>query len=345
MKLFIIGPEWIGAWGEPMQRAAIALGHTASLFYYQTLGLANLRRQAEHRLPPVVHRLLRAAGNVSRRYRELQMNRRLVSEARAFRPDMIIMLKGETVTRATLESLRALRAPMATWWVDDPFRFPNLIPDFELFDGVYMFDKDCIAKLQAMGIKRLVYMPCACDPATFHPQTLDPAAYPALKCTIGFVATYHPTRAALVSQMHGWEVGLWGSGWEGVPELQALPAGTWRAEQITPAEAAKVYNLAPICPNVHHPQTRWGGLNTRTFEVPAAGGFELVDDVPGLEENFEVGHEIVPYTSPAHFRELTHFYLAHPEERAAIAERGRARVLRDHTYEQRLATILRTVAG
>jgi spore maturation protein CgeB len=86
-------------------------------------------------------------------------------------------------------------------------------------------------------------------------------------------------------------------------------------------------------------------LNTRTFEVLAAGGFELVDNVPGLEENFEVGHEIVAYTSPAHFRELTEYYLAHPGDRAAIAERGRARVLRDHTYEQRLATILSTVAG
>jgi spore maturation protein CgeB len=40
---------------------------------------------------------------------------------------------------------------------------------------------------------------------------------------------------------------------------------------------------------------------------------------------------------------LADYYLAHPGERAAIAARGRARVLRDHTYEERLKTILRTL--
>jgi spore maturation protein CgeB len=86
-----------------------------------------------------------------------------------------------------------------------------------------------------------------------------------------------------------------------------------------------------------------GGLNMRTFEVPAAGGFELVDDVPGLEEHFEIGKEMIVYTSPAHFRELTDYYLSHPGERAAVIERGRARVMRDHTYQQRLSVILKTL--
>jgi spore maturation protein CgeB len=101
--------------------------------------------------------------------------------------------------------------------------------------------------------------------------------------------------------------------------------------------------LARICPNVHHPQTQFGGLNTRTFEIPAAGGFELVDNVPGLEEHFDIGREIVAYSSPANFRELTEYYLSHPAERSAILERGHARVLRDHTYKQRLETILKNI--
>ena len=86
-----------------------------------------------------------------------------------------------------------------------------------------------------------------------------------------------------------------------------------------------------------------GGINTRTFEILAAGGFELVDKVPGLAEHFEVGREIVAYASPAEFRELTEYYLSHPSERAAIVERGRSRVLRDHTYEKRLEVILKTL--
>jgi spore maturation protein CgeB len=143
--------------------------------------------------------------------------------------------------------------------------------------------------------------------------------------------------------MRAWPVGLWGPGWEMAEELKAFPPGTWRGRHLQAAEVAKVYNLAEICPNIHHPQTRLAGVNMRTFEILAAGGFQLVDHIAGLEENFEVGREIVSYDSPDHFRELAAYYLAHPEERAAISERGRTRVLRDHTYEQRLLTILRTL--
>ena len=142
--------------------------------------------------------------------------------------------------------------------------------------------------------------------------------------------------------MKGLDIGLWGSGWEAAQELHELPAGSWRAQHISTANASKVYNLATICPNVHHPQTRFGGLNTRTFEILAAGGFELIDNVPGLQEHFDVGREIVAYSSPAQFRELDAYYITHPTERVAIIERGRARVLRDHTYECRLKTILET---
>jgi spore maturation protein CgeB len=83
-----------------------------------------------------------------------------------------------------------------------------------------------------------------------------------------------------------------------------------------------------------------GGLNLRAFEIPAAGGFELVDEVPGLEEHFEPGSEMIAYKSPEHFRELADYYLTHPSERAAIIQRGRARVMRDHTYLQRIKVIL-----
>jgi spore maturation protein CgeB len=217
---------------------------------------------------------------------------------------------------------------------------------FGLFDAVYLFDKDSVAKLKARGIRHVHYLPCACDPTTFHPQKLNPLDYPDLNCTIGFVATYYPGRAELLSQMKGLDIGLWGgSWWEAAHELRDLPDGYWRGHRITPADAARVYNLARICPNVHHPQTHFGGLNTRTFEIPAAGGFELVDNVPGLAEHFMIGREMVAYSSPVHFRELAEYYLSHPFERTEILESGHARVMRDHTYKQRLEVILKALSS
>jgi spore maturation protein CgeB len=272
------------------------------------------------------------------------MNRRLIVAVSTFQPDVIVILKGETISREALVALRAQKIPLASWWVDDPFHYPMFLRNFELFDMVYVFDKESVAKLGALGIRHVMYLPCACDQTTFYPQTLDPSDYPDLNCTIGFIATHYPGRAELLSQLKGLDIGLWGGGWwEAAHELCELPDGYWRGHRITPADAARVYNLARICPNVHHPQTRLGGLNTRTFEIPAAGGFELVDNIPGLEEHFDIGREIVAYSSSANFRELTEYYLSHPAEREAIVGRGRARVLREHTYEKRLETILKTL--
>jgi spore maturation protein CgeB len=150
-------------------------------------------------------------------------------------------------------------------------------------------------------------------------------------------------RAALLSKLRGIDVGIWGGGWEAAEGLNGFPIESWRADNITPTDAAKVYNLAKICPNVHHPQTKRGGMNTRTYEIIAAGGFELTDNVRGLEEHFEIGREILVYDSPEHFRELVDYYLSNPVERTDVIQRGRARVMRDHTYERRLQFILETI--
>lgn len=351
MRLFIVGPKWVGDWAEGMKRAAAALGHKATLFYYWRDNWSDeaiyLRNRVKSYLYPSIEKAIRFARirlkSLQAKMNDVIMNRRLIEAVRAFQPDVIVFLKGETISHESLLSLKALNIPLASWWVDSPFSSPMPIRYFELFDMVYMYDKECVVNLMAQGIKHVMYLPCACDQTTYFPQSLDPSAYPNFNCTIGFIATYYPERAELLSQMKGLNVGLWGDGWDAAHELHELPYGTWRGRRITGADAAKVYNLATICPNVHHPQTRFGGLNTRTFEILAAGGFELVDNVPGLEDNFDVGREIVAYSSPANFRELSEYYLSHPAERAAIIERGRARVMRDHTYKQRLEVILGTL--
>jgi spore maturation protein CgeB len=336
----------MGEWTEGVGKAAEALGHHTALFYYYDGGTSNrLKDMATRSLHPLLQKPLRILANRLKSTQDalqrIKINRRLIEAVDRFQPDLVLILKGESLFRETLMTLRSRKIHLVSWWVDDPFNYPTYLPHFGLFDTVYLFDKESITKLKALGIPDVDYLPCACDPTTFHPQTLNPEDYPHLNCTIGFVATYYPGRGELLRQMKGLDIGLWGgSWWEVADKLKDLPDGYWRGHRITPADAAKVYNLAKICPNVHHPQTRFGGLNTRTFEIPAAGGFELVDDVPGLAEHFEIGLEMAVYSSPVHFRELTEYYLSHPLERIEFIERGRVRVMRDHTYRQRLETIL-----
>ena len=76
-------------------------------------------------------------------------------------------------------------------------------------------------------------------------------------------------------------------------------------------------------------------MNQRTFDVPAAGGFLISDEMEGLGDVLEIGKEVVVYHSPQELRELVIYYLDHPDERREIAERARFRVMRDHTFSNR----------
>lgn len=81
-------------------------------------------------------------------------------------------------------------------------------------------------------------------------------------------------------------------------------------------------------------------VNQRVFDVPAAGGFLLTDFKEQLAEVLEPGKESVCYHHPGEIPDLVRFYLNHPEARKQIIERGRARVLGEHTYRHRLQEML-----
>jgi hypothetical protein len=85
-------------------------------------------------------------------------------------------------------------------------------------------------------------------------------------------------------------------------------------------------------------------VTMRVFDVLACGGFPLAEHSPQLDQLFELDRELVSWRGPEDLERKVRHFLAHPEEAAAIARRGRARVLAEHTIEHRLAHMLR-VAG
>ena len=60
-------------------------------------------------------------------------------------------------------------------------------------------------------------------------------------------------------------------------------------------------------------------VNQRVFDVPACGAFLLTDHQEALAEAFEIGKEVVCYSSQEEAAELIRHYLVHPEEAEAIA--------------------------
>lgn len=76
-------------------------------------------------------------------------------------------------------------------------------------------------------------------------------------------------------------------------------------------------------------------VKVRDFEVPLAGGFYLVEEMPEHREFFALGKEIETWRTPAELVDKIRYYLSHDSERRAIAEAGRRRALSSQTWMHR----------
>jgi spore maturation protein CgeB len=108
---------------------------------------------------------------------------------------------------------------------------------------------------------------------------------------------------------------------------------------LTDEELGKFYRIAKICLNDEF-EPRGSGLVLRTFEISSAGGFQLSGLQEDLPDMFIPDKEIVVFRTKEEAIEKIRHYLAHPEERKAIAEAGLVRARRDHTMTVRLIQFL-----
>ena len=83
--------------------------------------------------------------------------------------------------------------------------------------------------------------------------------------------------------------------------------------------------------------------NLRLYEACGVGSVLLTDRKSNLSEMFKEGEEILAYDSPAEALELAQYYLKEPIKRDEMAQRAQARVLREHTYIQRVHELLEII--
>lgn len=108
------------------------------------------------------------------------------------------------------------------------------------------------------------------------------------------------------------------------------------ADPVT--ELPDIFVSAKVNLNLHSVQCL-GSLNQRDFNAPLAGGFLLSDWTPAAGRYFIPGDEAVYWGDVEDLKHKIIYYISYERERRAIIERGRRRVLRDHTYPGRITTV------
>ena len=79
---------------------------------------------------------------------------------------------------------------------------------------------------------------------------------------------------------------------------------------------------------------------SRTFNIPASGGFMLHERSEEVLSLYREGSEIECFGSIKELADKIDFYLAHPAKREAIARAGYARCVPAYSYDERVKIIL-----
>ncbi len=80
-------------------------------------------------------------------------------------------------------------------------------------------------------------------------------------------------------------------------------------------------------------------VKLRDFEVPAAGGFYLVERTAEYEAYFRPGVEVETWATPHELIDKIRYYLAHEDERTRIAAAARRRAEAEHTWGHRFSML------
>jgi spore maturation protein CgeB len=161
---------------------------------------------------------------------------------------------------------------------------------------------------------------------------------------VSFVGAGYTNRQRLFAETPLKNFKIWGADWPADSPVSSHVQEESR--RVSPEECAVIYSATQVNLNLHssphHPGINPYGdyVNPRTFEIAACGAFQLVDSRSELAELFKPGEEVVVFHSAEEIPRLVDSYVKHPEARAQIANQGRERVLREHTYVHRMGKAL-----
>lgn len=109
-------------------------------------------------------------------------------------------------------------------------------------------------------------------------------------------------------------------------------------------EMPKVFHASKINLNITMRPIETG-LSLRVWDILGCGGFLLTNYQAEIPEYFEIGRDLETYESMEELEQKVQYYLTHEDERSEIAIRGYEKVAMHHTYELRIAEMIKILGS
>jgi spore maturation protein CgeB len=337
IRILFLGENWYGSCARACCYALRRLGCDVTDIDVQTI-IPQWRQRSNRGIV----RLLRP--RIIREYNQL-----ILDSASQLRPDILLAFKGTLVESRTLDSLRQSQVALYNYYPDtSPTAHDHLLTEsIRNYDCVFYTKKFwTLNPPKILTDLPITFLPHGYDPDVHKPLPLDDQDLAHYGHDLTVVASHTPYKEMLLSQLLGrrpnLDLHIYGSRWETSrsPELQPHIPGF----PIYGSQYAKAIRAARICLGIMSGKV--DGVNqgdettTRSFEIPACGGFMLHERTPELLELYDEDREVACFSSVEELASKIAYYLAHPEERYAIARAGHARCVPAYSYDSRMKEIL-----
>lgn len=283
-------------------------------------------------------------GKLSARAKIQRLAEHIEKTALSMAPDFVLFVKTMGATPSLLDTLARHGIKSVAWYPD--VHFDHQVVDkatlsmFDLFVTTKAFHLPYLATIR--GEKPSILIEHGFSP--HGNRRLEPPVAPAERpfdCIfMGNHSAYKESWLRdIISACPGLKFAIVGGRWSGLDWIARH--NVYCSTAALPGDAmSRLINHARIAIAIHHGpaggEFNWQDeISARTFEIPATGTFMLHIDSDHVRRLYDVPGEIDVFSTPEQAVAKINFYLAHPEDREAMAERAYRRTLAEHSYADR----------
>ncbi|MBU6500567.1 MAG: glycosyltransferase [Patescibacteria group bacterium] len=291
-----------------------------------------------------------------------KFNEEILEEIKKDRPDVFFVFAfSDEFDKKILEEIKKYTKSVI-WFADDSWRFYNYsrywAPHFSWAVTTYSYMPEMYKRI---GQPNVIRSQWAANANVYKPpEALGTGP------DVAFIGGWTKPRGNMVAELEKKSVGVYvrGGGWPAgrVSDEEMIrffgtskinlglnpPPGLWNKntlgrllfERSLNKFKANFHLLSNLKTFLHRnvPQ-----IKARHFEIPACGGFVMTSVADDLDKFYTPDKEIVIYKHIPDMVDKIRYYLAHDDERQAIAKAGYERTVREHTYEKRFREIFKAI--
>ncbi len=267
-------------------------------------------------------------------------------------PDIVFYIKNYGLKPEWLEEIKQKNILLVQWYIDPVI--PEWLPPFvRVSDIFFTMSKGLVKEFEKYN-PNVFWLTQGFEPSFFHIDEITREDVRRFSCDVTFVGNlgsfpqYLPRRRYLKKVIHeGFKLKWWGPRLPRKFKTIPLILGrlgmsygrkfVWGEEYAKVAKLSKIFLAFDAMPHVRK------SMSARMYTAVGCGAFYMCQHVDGIEEILEPGKEIVTFQSEEEMIDMIKYYLENDEIRMKIAEAGRKRVLKDHTYEIRIRQMLKII--